>query len=122
MRPRTEILRTHRLYENQELATCTVCGLSEGELTTDCPRVYVSRDDADECYAGNRDYRGSRWVRMPNPTNRSLSRSWHSLRNLPWDGETMTAVEIHEMSQQLGMTEGERPAGTLTITPTDKAD
>jgi len=49
------------------LAICTVCGLIEGSLTTDCPGedCWLARGDA--IYAGKIDFREGAWVALPSP-------------------------------------------------------
>jgi hypothetical protein len=53
------------------LALCSVCGLLEGALTTDCCGKKVSYDTQDLIYkGGNLDFReGYGWVNEPNPTH-----------------------------------------------------
>lgn len=44
------------------LASCTVCGGAEGDLTTDCPGVRVSADTQDKVYRGELDFVGGKWL------------------------------------------------------------
>ncbi len=54
------------------LALCTVCGLAEGELTTECPGMKTSEDQRRRIYSvGDLDFRDGKWVDEPNPTNQS---------------------------------------------------
>jgi len=43
------------------LCVCKICGLAEGELTTECPGV-SSRKYGSAVYAGMMDFRDGRWV------------------------------------------------------------
>lgn len=47
---------THR-----DLFTCEFCNLSEGELTTDCPGIFIPYDMARLSYNGKIDFSGGRW-------------------------------------------------------------
>lgn len=49
------------------LSVCTVCGLGEGALTTDCPQARCAEDLGAAIYAGKLDFRGGRWHREPSP-------------------------------------------------------
>lgn len=44
------------------LAICTVCGLIEGSLTTDCPGVRSHALYGDDIYAGKIDFKSGKWV------------------------------------------------------------
>jgi len=58
------------------LAVCTVCGLFEGSLTTDCPGEPSYRKYGDQIYKGELDYKeGQGWVNEKNPTNQSWEKS-----------------------------------------------
>ena len=48
------------------LAICTVCGLVEGSLTTDCSGHLVL-DKVGSIYLGKLDYRDGKWVNEPSP-------------------------------------------------------
>lgn len=46
-----------------DLFLCAVCGLTEGELTTDCPGQKADDATHDYCYAGKLDYvDGKGWI------------------------------------------------------------
>lgn len=49
------------------LSVCTVCGLAEGALTTDCPgyRCYAEKGDA--IYKGDVDFVDGNWVNQSSP-------------------------------------------------------
>lgn len=52
------------------LAICSVCGLMEGSITTDCPGEECWAERGDDIYTGKLDYReGEGWVNKKNPTN-----------------------------------------------------
>lgn len=51
-------------WDDGGLASCMVCGLAEGSLTTDCPETRATI--IDEVYAGRLDFVGGRWV-TPRP-------------------------------------------------------
>lgn len=44
------------------LSVCSVCGLLEGSLTTECPCVPSYQEYADDVYEGKIDYRNGEWV------------------------------------------------------------
>lgn len=44
------------------LAICSLCGLAEGSLTTDCSGQESYREYGDRVYAGEIDFIGGRWV------------------------------------------------------------
>lgn len=57
----------HTWDMESELNVCTVCGLFEGGLTTDCSGE-ISVMKSDEIYTGKLDYRsGEGWVRKFSP-------------------------------------------------------
>jgi hypothetical protein len=43
------------------LKLCTVCGLAEGSLTSECPGVKVDYELANKCYNGTADYFDDAW-------------------------------------------------------------
>ena len=45
------------------LSVCTVCGLFEGCLTTECPGVPSYRDHGDAVYNGSEDFVEGQWRR-----------------------------------------------------------
>lgn len=49
------------------LAICTVCGLIEGSLTTDCPGQESWKQCGDAVYAGLIDFRNGEWVDVQSP-------------------------------------------------------
>ena len=51
------------------LGICTVCGLIEGSLTTECPGVPSWAEHGENVYAGKEDFVGGRWT----PTCSSFS-------------------------------------------------
>lgn len=54
------------------LFVCSVCGLFEDALTTDCPGV-PSFDKSEDIYkTGKLDFRDGAWVEEPNPTNQQF--------------------------------------------------
>lgn len=53
------------------LAVCTICGLAEGSLTTECPGVASEKEYGDEVYEGRLDFRDGKW------TNRA-AQSWRA--------------------------------------------
>lgn len=63
-------MAAHKFYPNRELSICMVCGLGEGELTTDCPGERAG-SRGEDTYAGKLDFRNGAWVKEPNPTNQT---------------------------------------------------
>lgn len=62
----------HVWCDKVELGFCTVCGLYEGGLTTDCSGEKSSHL-SEKTYGGLLDYRKDEgWIRKPNPTNQSF--------------------------------------------------
>ena len=52
---------------------CSVCGLYEGALTTDCPGQQVDFDTSQKIYnSAKLDFRNGAWVEEPNPTNQDF--------------------------------------------------
>jgi hypothetical protein len=49
------------------LGICSICGLVEGSLTTDCPGFEAYADYADYIYAGKIDFRNGQWVNECSP-------------------------------------------------------
>ena len=49
------------------LSVCTVCGLIEGSLTTDCPGKPSHALYGDNIYAGKIDFKGGKWVSECSP-------------------------------------------------------
>lgn len=45
-----------------QLAICSVCGLIDGSLTTDCPGVPSYAEKSDDVYAGRIDFVDGVWV------------------------------------------------------------
>lgn len=52
-----------------DLSLCTVCGLAEGQLTTDCPGERVSPQKGEEVYRGHIDFKEGKWVKKDEDTN-----------------------------------------------------
>lgn len=52
------------------LDVCKVCGMAEGELTTDCPGEHSNDKQCTDSYSGYSDFRDSQggWVELPNPS------------------------------------------------------
>ena len=44
------------------LLLCKICGLAEGELTTDCPNEPINYEKAREIYNGQLDYVDGKWI------------------------------------------------------------
>lgn len=49
------------------LSVCTVCGLVEGCLTTDCPRIESYSKYSDDIYTGKIDFIDGEWVESTSP-------------------------------------------------------
>ena len=49
------------------LSVCSVCGLTEGSLTTDCPGYTCWEEKNEEIYTGQIDFRNGKWVNKPSP-------------------------------------------------------
>jgi len=49
------------------LAECTVCGLVEGALTSECPGVQCFMEKSDDVYQGKIDYVNGAWVKGTSP-------------------------------------------------------
>ena len=49
------------------LSVCTVCGLIEGSLTTDCPGYNCWSDKNEDIYAGKIDFINGEWVNKISP-------------------------------------------------------
>lgn len=45
-----------------DLLTCSVCGASEGELTTGCPGIPMDLEQKERVYAGRLDYGPDGWI------------------------------------------------------------
>lgn len=56
------------------LFICSVCGLLEGALTTDCPGVEAFRDHSDAVYDGQEDFKGGAWVPECSPCSPAFYR------------------------------------------------
>lgn len=54
--------RTGCMFCDGGLFACSVCGLIEGSLTTQCPGVESYRDHGDAVYEGREDFIGGKWV------------------------------------------------------------
>jgi hypothetical protein len=63
----TNCHRTHCEVCDGGLSICTVCGLIEGSLTTDCPEKDSWLQYGDAVYAGEVDFRDGKWVSEPSP-------------------------------------------------------
>lgn len=48
------------------LFTCTVCGASEGELTTECCGRKMTEEELALAYAGNLDFNANTWWKRGN--------------------------------------------------------
>lgn len=57
------------------LLYCSVCGLLEGSLTTDCPGVKSWSEHGDDIYSGKKDFRDGRWVNLPSPYSPQSART-----------------------------------------------
>jgi len=49
------------------LAICTVCGLAEGSLTTDCCGYRCAAEMGDSVYNGKKDFVNGQWVDKKSP-------------------------------------------------------
>lgn len=47
---------------NSNFAWCIVCGLTEGELTAECPGYKVSYEDRERCYGDEIDFVNGAWA------------------------------------------------------------
>lgn len=56
------------------LFECSVCGLAEGCLTTECPGVPSWKKMADLVYAGKRDFVNGKWTFTASPSSPSGSK------------------------------------------------
>lgn len=53
-------------YCQGSLFTCSVCGASEGELTTDCPGRRTTQEERDAAMAGTLNFRDGEWRQESN--------------------------------------------------------
>jgi hypothetical protein len=51
------------------LAICSVCGLIEGSLTTECPGKSSYKDYGDMVYAGKKDFLNGEWIDQCSPAS-----------------------------------------------------
>jgi hypothetical protein len=49
------------------LSICSICGLIEGSLTTECPGYRCWTEKGDDIYAGKIDFRNGQWVKECSP-------------------------------------------------------
>lgn len=88
----------HRFVPYEELEICKDCGGAEGSLTSTCPGVSMTTEQADSVYEGHLDFRGdSGWVKSLSPSGSNLVRAMFYRKDTSCTDDiyTLFPEEIH---------------------------
>jgi len=65
---------------DRSLGVCSVCGLTKGSLTTDCPGAGCWTEKSRDIYDGKIDFKDGKWVNDSSPHCPQAHQYYHTLK------------------------------------------